>query len=82
MTCFLSEVGDWEEEASIAILGLIFSPGSGVATATADTEHAPSQGRNGGRPICVHSRADHGVVGQPQARASITKRSASGGDRT
>ena len=44
-----------------------------AATATADAEHAPSQGRNDGRP--VHSRADHGVVGQPQARAS-TKGSA------
>ena len=73
-------MGDWEEEVSVAILGSIFSPGSGAATATADAEHAPSQGRNDGRPMGVHSRADHGVVGQPQARAS-TKGSASGGDR-
>ena len=77
-------MGDWEEDASVAILGYIFSPGSGAATSTADTEHAPSQGRNDGRPICVHSRADRGVVGEPLAlaRASITKGSASGGDRT
>ena len=75
-------MGDWEEEASVAILGSVFSLGSGAATATADAEHAPSQGRNDGLPMGVHSRADHGVVGQPQARASITKGSASGGDRT
>ena len=58
-------MGDWEEEASVAILGLIFSHGSGAATATADTEHPPLQGRNDGRPICVHSKAGHGVVGEP-----------------
>ena len=61
----------------------ILSPGSGAATDTADTEHVPSQGRNDGRRICVPSRADRGVVGEPLAlaRASITKGSASGGDR-
>ena len=75
-------MGDWEEEASVAILGSIFSFGSGAATATADAEHAPSQGRNDGLPICVLSKADHGVVGEPQARASITHGSASGVDRT
>ena len=76
-------MGDWEEEASVAILGSIFSLGSGAATATADAEHVPSQGRNDGRRICVPSRADRGVVGEPLAlaRASITKGSASGGDR-
>ena len=75
-------MGDWEEEASVVILGSCFSHCSGAATDAADAEHAPSQGRNDGRPMGVHSRADHGVVGQPQARASITKGSASGGDRT
>ena len=76
-------MGDWEEEASVAILSNILSPGSGVATDTADTEHVPSQGRNDGRRICVPSRADRGVAGEPLAlaRASITKGSASGGDR-
>ena len=29
-------MGDWEEKASVAIFGPIFSPGSGAATATAD----------------------------------------------
>ena len=68
-------MGDWEEEASVAILSKILSPGSGAATDTADTEHVPSQGRNDGRRICVPSRADRGVVGEPLAlaRASITK---------
>ena len=74
-------MGDWEEEASIAILGSSFSLGSGAATATANAEQAQSRGRNDNRSMGVHSRADHGVVGQPQARASITKGSASGGDR-
>ena len=41
-------MGDWEEEASVAILGSVFSLGSGAATATADADHAPSQGRNDG----------------------------------
>ena len=59
-------MGDWEEDASVATLGYIFSPGSGAATATADAEHAPSQGRNDGRPICVLSKAGglHSVCGR------------------
>ena len=59
------EVDDWEEEASIAILGSSFSLGSGAATATANAEQAQSRGRNDNRSMGVHSRADHGVVGQP-----------------
>ena len=75
-------MGDWEEEASVVMLRSISHFAVELPTATADTEHAPSQGRNDGRPMGVHSRADHGVVGEPQARASITHGSASGVDRT
>ena len=72
---------DWEEEASVAMLGSSFSLGSGAATATANAEQAQSRGRNDSRSMGAHSRADHGVVGQP--RAGITNGSASGGgDRT
>ena len=53
---FLSEVGDGEEEASVAILGSDFSLGSGAATANANAEQAKSRGRNDGvvaRPRAV-----------------------------
>ena len=82
MTCFLSEVGDWEEEASVAILGSYFSLGSGAATANANAEQAKSRGRNDSRSMGVHSRRGDGVVARPRAvgRAGIS--ASGGGDRT